>query len=489
VLNAIGVAAAVAVIVAPLTALDPGFILSFGATFAIVAAVRRLAPPSDPRGRRRARWWVRAVSGAWLAIRMLGAATLCAEIALAPVGARLFGRVSLAGLLLNFVAIPLMSIIQVAGLAAVVATSVWAPIAMGCGWIAHIATTGLLRSAALVDVAPWLVLDMPPPSWWPILAWYGAWTAMLVTRRVPVRVAASAGAAATAIVIVAGVAPAVRVPPPPPGWTRIVFLDVGQGDATLILPASGEPLLVDAGGAAGSSFDLGRRVTLPAVWAFGARRLGALALTHGDPDHIGGAPSLLRPLRPREIWEGVPVPRHQPLQRLRDQAARTGIAWLTRTAGETIHAGSLTLRVLHPPPPDWERPRVRNDDSIVIDARVGGVAILLPGDITQAVERLVAARFTPAPLTIVKAPHHGSAGSSSTPFVRALHPAAVIFSAGRRNPFGHPAPAAVARYRAAGARLFSTADEGAVVLDTDGQHAVLWCPATGRREAFTARER
>jgi competence protein ComEC len=70
-----------------------------------------------------------------------------------------------------------------------------------------------------------------------------------------------------------------------------------------------------------------------------------------------------------------------------------------------------------------------------------------------------------------------------------LHPAVVVFSAGRRNPFGHPAPLVIDRYRDAGARIFSTAEDGAVVVDTDGEHVIVWCPATGRREAFSARAR
>jgi competence protein ComEC len=127
---------------------------------------------------------------------------------------------------------------------------------------------------------------------------------------------------------------------------------------------------------------------------------------------------------------------------------------------------------------------VRNDDSIVLDARVGDVSVLLTGDITQAVERDVASRAAPAPFVVVKAPHHGSGGSSSVAFVEATRPAVVIFSAGRRNPFGHPAPAVVERYRAIGAHVFSTAEDGAVVLDSDGERVVVWCPASGRREAF-----
>jgi len=276
----------------------------------------------------------------------------------------------------------------------------------------------------------------------------------------------------------------VSVARPPVGWTRVIFLDVGQGDATLVQSSSGATVLVDAGGSPGSAFDVGRRVTLPAIWALGVSRLDALVLTHGDPDHIGGAPSLVRALRPHEIWDGIPVPGHQPMQSIRDQAARAGIRWIERRSGESLSAAGLDIRVLNPPQPDWERRRVRNDDSIVLEIRIGDVAFVLPGDITQAVEPSVASSFTDAPFVILKAPHHGSAGSSSQAFVNALHPAAVIFSAGKRNPFGHPAPAIVERYKASGARVFSTGDDGAIIVDTDGQRIEVWCPATQRRNAF-----
>src|SRR3954470_3738891 len=394
-LNALAVAAALAAVAAPLTILDAGFILSFGATTAIVVSASRIAPVvvSDRRHRR-----LRIVAmGAISAARALGAATLCAEIALAPIGARLFGRVSFAGLLLNFLAIPLMSIIQVAGLAAVAMEAVSPSLAAGCGGIAHAATAVLLWSATLVDAAPWLVLDLPPPALWVVGIWYAGWAAAFVARRPRTRRIAIGGITAAAIVMAIGpgVARSTLVPPPPAGWTRVVVLDVGQGDATLVQPAGERPFLVDAGGVPGGAFDVGRRVTLPASWAFGVRTLSALVLTHGDPDHIGGAPAILRALSPREIWDGIPVPRHEPLRRLRDAAQRAGVPWIETRAGDTTAVGSLTVRVLNPPPPDWERQKVRNDDSVVLELRIGRVALLLPGDITSAVEPAVIARFDP----------------------------------------------------------------------------------------------
>lgn len=480
--NALGVAAAVSAIGAPLTVLDPGFVLSFGATVAIVTCASRLVPAWSREPSRRTRAWRRHLV---LAACGLCAATVCAEVALAPIGARLFGRVSVAGLLLNFLAIPLMSIIQVAGLAAVAADGVSTVLGLVFGWVAHVATSALLGSASLVDAAPWLVLDLPPPAGWVMALWYLG-CAGLVTLRGRRCVAAAIALGAAGILMLAGprVAQAALVPLPPAGWTRIVFLDVGQGDATLILPPDAAPVLVDAGGVPGSSFDLGRRVTLPAAWAFGVIRLGALVLTHGDPDHVGGAPALLRALRPRVIRDGIPVLPHEPMRRLRESADRAGIPWTETRAGHAFALGSAGVRVLNPPAPDWERPKVRNDDSIVLEVRVGAVAFILPGDITRAVEPSVVAALAPAPLTIVKAPHHGSAGSSTQAFVDATRPAAVIFSAGRRNPFGHPAPAVVSRYRAVGAHVFSTADDGAVIFETDGQSVVVWTWGSEKRTSL-----
>ena len=100
---------------------------------------------------------------------------------------------------------------------------------------------------------------------------------------------------------------------------------------------------------------------------------------------------------------------------------------------------------------------------------MGQVSIILPGDIGREGETRAASYLEGAAISVLKAPHHGSATSSTREFLAALHPAAVIFSAGRANRFGHPAPVVVERYRAMGTPMFSTAEHGAVILDTDGE--------------------
>jgi competence protein ComEC len=249
----------------------------------------------------------------------------------------------------------------------------------------------------------------------------------------------------------------------------VVFLDVGQGDSALVQLPGGRNLVVDAGGLPGNSFDVGERIVAPSLRIFGVGHVDTVVLTHGDPDHIGGAAAILRRFRPGAVWEGVPVPPHAGLRELAAQAAASRVSWRTVVAGDRERAGGVEIRVLHPPRPDWERQRVRNEDSIVLELLFGDVSIVLPGDIAAEGEQAVTPLLSAAAVRVLKAPHHGSASSSTAPFLDAARPAAVVFSEGRGNRFGHPAPIVLQRYRERHALIFRTDEDGAIVLDTDGR--------------------
>jgi competence protein ComEC len=491
-LNALAVAAAVAVAWWPLTALDAGFILSFGATLGIllgtpgmVRALCQAAGIAQGRDGRRGRMVVRAARQAWLGAAGLFAATVCAELALAPAGASLFSRVTLAGLVVNFAAVPLMTVTQLGAIATLFASLAGARAAAIPGVVTDAAAWGLVESARLVDAAPWLAHEVARPAWALVIVYYAACLWLLLARR---RLPAALCAAAAYASLVALPLPLTRdAVTPRPGHLRAVFLDVGQGDATLVTLPDGRALLVDAGGIPATSFDFGGRVVAPALRALGVRRLDEMVITHADGDHIGGALSLARRFGPRVIREGAPVPPNEDLRALAAHAAVSGAAWRTVQAGDVDRVAGVDIRVWHPPIPDWERQRVRNDDSIVLEFRYGEVSIVLPGDIGRDPEAGLAPRLDLAPVVVLKAPHHGSAGSSTPAFVQATRPAAVIFSAGRHNRFGHPAPVVLQRYRAAGAEIFRTDEDGAVVVETDGREVMVWT-WSGRKEAIARRE-
>ena len=473
-LNVVAVAAALAIAAQPVTPADAGFLLSFGATIGILLGAPRFAVLLARDGQNAA-----GVSRRLLrAVFSLFVATLCAEIALAPVAATVFSRVTLAGLVVNFAAIPLMTVVQCGSMALLVAHPISRTAAEMLARLAHGSAWGLVESARLVDVAPWLARDVAAPAIWLLAVYYSCCLVAIFVPRL--RRPALGLLLVVATTIWLGIGGARAEVPSTPGVLRVAVLDVGQGDATLVVLPDGQAVLVDAGGMAGTTFDIGRRVVLPALRAFGVHRLHALVLTHGDPDHIGGAAAVLDTLPVGNVWEGIPVPPHEPLRAIRAIASARGVVWRTVRPGAVENAAGVEIRVLHPPEPDWERQRVRNDDSTVVELRYGDVSILLPGDIGREGEQAVLPLLSLGRTVVLKAAHHGSATSSSDDFLDASRPGVVIFSAGRNNYFGHPAPVVVHRFVRRGVPMFNTANDGAVLVETDGRRVTVRGWQSGR---------
>jgi competence protein ComEC len=402
-------------------------------------------------------------------------ATVAAEIMILPVTASVFMRVGMAGLLLNFVAIPAMTVVQLSGLALCAIAPWWAGGASFLSDVAHWATTALTDSASLVELAPWLSWRVPPPPGGVVLAYYLAVAlALLWSGRRGVTRSAIGAAAVCAIAMAA--APWTLLHRPPRGWLRVTVVDVGQGEAVAVQLPNRHVLLVDAGGSPGA-YDVGGRVVTPALWASGIRRLDWLAMTHGDVDHIGGAMRVAEDLRPAEIWEGVPVPQHQMVDDLR--RATGGTVWRRLFVGHQMEAAGALIDVLHPPLPDWERRRVRNDDSMVLRLRFGLVEILLTGDAGPEFESAFTRDPDSPPIRVLKVGHHGSKTSSSERFLDAYAPTAAVVSAGQGNLFGHPAPVVIGRLSQRDIDVFRTDRDGAIVIETDGRVARVRA-ATGR---------
>jgi len=463
-LNVLAVVAVIVTLADPLTVIDAGAWLSFGATFGIIVGAGRIVAWHD------ARWpepTTPALGRRWL-VGLCGA-TLAAELTLLPVAAALFNRVGIAGFVLNIVAIPMIAIVQVAGIVGIGVLGVWESGAGLAGAVARTATGVLLGSSTLVDIAPWLSWRVPPPAGVSIAAFYLTGLAWIGASRSTSRRAV--GVLFAVMVFLVAFEPATALKQPPAGSLRVTMVDVGQGDAILVQFPGGQSLLVDAGGSS-ARFDTGDRIVSPALWASGVRRLDWLAITHADLDHAGGATAVASTFTPREIWEGVPVPREAERRRLMHASP----VWRQLQRHDRLRIDDVIIEVLNPPLPDWERQRVRNEDSLVLRLRYGDVELLLTGDAGAETERVLASNSLDgehAPLRILKVAHHGSRTSSSAAFIEKFAPQVALISAGRANPFGHPAREVVERLGAIGARVFRTDRDGAAVIETDGRSVTV----------------
>jgi competence protein ComEC len=453
--HALAIASLLIVAISPLAVRDVGFVLTFGATGALLEGARRLGGLT-----------VRHPAATWLLASL--AASAAVEAALFPVSALMFSRVTSAGLILNLAAVPLMGIVQIAGIAVVCVDSA-DRLATAAGWVAYSAARGLIDSARVVEYVPWLSARVPPPSLWLLAAYY---TSLVVTLTTPglTRRLGTAGAAASVIAIIAGWPAAVSSGETAALPLRLTAFDVNQGEATLLRFPDRSTMLVDTGGAlfGNGSFDIGSRVLSPALWAQGYRRLDRLVLTHGDPDHIGGARSLIEDFSPGVLWQGIPVPNYAPLENLLARARDFGVPVIEQWRGNRMRLGDAVVRVLHPPFPDWERQRVRNDDSLVLEITFGDVAILLLGDVGASVERSIVNDLTPARHRILKVGHHGSRTSTSRELIARWRPDTAIVSCGRGNSFGHPAPEVLERLASVGATVYRTDLHGQISIETDG---------------------
>ncbi len=458
--------AGILLIVDPLSVVDAGALLTFGATAGLVAAAGLVSLDRIPA-------MLRPAAG-------LLVATIAAEASLLPVAATVFGRVTVAGLVLNFAAIPLMAAAQLAGMALVPLYLLSPGAARLAGWGAYIGAEGLVRSAELVTLAPWSTWRVAAPPPVVVAAYYAAlvvtivlWRADRVTIRAPTSAVRLRRARFAAIVAALASGAWIVVDPQltrrGDGRLHLLFVDVGQGDAALVRLPQGASLLIDAGGlSTAGGFDIGDRVVGPVLRHEGVRRLSALVLSHGDADHVGGAPAVLREFRPWDVWDGVPVPPSEAMRRLREEASAADARWTTVQRMDRVSFGEVQVAIRHPPLPDWERQDVRNEDSVVVELRWRELSVVFAGDIGLETEAAIAGDFPPARLRVLKVPHHGSLTSSTEPFVRALAPDVAVISVGRGNNFGHPSPIVLRRYEDLGTAIFRTDRDGAVSIDSDG---------------------
>ncbi len=444
--QAMAIAGGVLAAFAPLDIPNAGFVLTFGATAALLYVIRWKPPASRL---------------AWLATSV--ATSMAVEVVLLPVMAGTFSRVTVAGLALNLIAVPAMAVVQIAGLVVVCFASLDS-VSSVAGLIAHLGAEAILESARLVELAPWLSFRVPAPAAWMTVCYYAGLAGVLFIHRAIPRRTALFVLIASGLLIVTGY----RFPHDVTGL-RLTMVDVGQGEAMVLQVAGRHALVIDTGGRPfGSNFDIGGRVLEPALWARSLMSLDSLLITHGDPDHIGGAVPLIDDFHPRALWQGIPVARAAPLQEVLTRAAASGAAIEQRLAGEAHRFGDARIIVLYPPVPDWERPRVRNDDSVVLEVIYGDVALLLTGDIGSEVERQIVPHLIAAKTRILKVAHHGSRTSTSQTLLDAWQPDVALISCGRGNPFGHPAPEVIARLQRAGVHIYRTDLDGEITLDTDG---------------------
>lgn len=474
-INTLAVAALVIVAVHPPTLFSISFQLSFLAVFFIVYGFARLSPVRAGNGHRRGRLLTR--------IGTLFLVSVFATLGTLPIVMHYFNQVSLVGVMVNVVAVPLVGFLVVpAGLM----SALMAVVFPAAGLLGFTACAHLLAFAMQIigffSSLPWAAVKTVTPGILEIAAYYiilgGLFALAPGVRSLPKGSASRRWVAAAVLTAVAIMIGDVIYWSHTRFWSkdlRVTMLDVGQGSAALLELPGGYNVLVDGGGFSdNSTFDVGGRIVAPYLWSRKIRTIDSIVLSHPNSDHLNGLTYIAEHFNVKNAWtNGEPSsskgyglfvetlennnvfqPRFELLERKRS-------------------INGVDLEFLYPEKDFLERRkrepwRKTNNNSLVLKVTYGKHAILFPGDLMADGEAAIG-QLVPDVLasTVLIAPHHGSRSSSTPGFVSRVNPEIVVVSAGWRNRFKFPHTEVLERFTRRGSRVYRTDLDGAVRLISD----------------------
>lgn len=410
--------------------------------------------------------------------------------------AETFHRVSYAGVGLNALAIPVMTLLLAAALPAVLVATV-AP-ALG-PWLGSLLAPVMRLLFALTDLPnlpAWLSYRVPgPPPW---VAWGFALAAVAAAWSVRRRARAfwaSLGALAVFALLISLYPFAPRLPQ---GALEVSALDCGGGGALFVVLPDQTTLLAGACGGRSRSgrdsgseekrWDPGEEIVSPYLWSRGVRRIDILVVTGA---HLAGFAAVMRNFHVGEFWQtansSTPA-----LQALLEQVRRRGVALRELRSGDLVMRGDTSLRVVWSPPPAVgtatppHRRRPVDDASAILRIAHDQASLLVSGNTGAGAEEELARSAAPVESHVFAIVSRGLRPSVDAEFLARVSPRVVLWAGESGARSDGRAPEGLDQLRAAGVRFFRTDLDGAVTVEMKGTELSVHTYRTAVREGITA---
>ncbi|MFH1853417.1 MAG: DNA internalization-related competence protein ComEC/Rec2 [Candidatus Neomarinimicrobiota bacterium] len=454
--NLIACAAFALLLVDPTYIHDLGFMLSFTAVLSIVYfynLFERILPE---------RWRVSRIENKWLKfIWGLFLVSLSAQIGTLPFTVLFFQRIPIISLVANVIIVPLVGILVALGFALLLLG--WIPGAgFAIGNSVWLLAEIIIQLARLFAAVPLASVAVAAPDLGDLLL-YLAGLAFIFLLIQPNHRRLAVFPILSILLIVT--------------WSRVLnrselevlFLDVGQGDATIIRFDDGRTMLIDAGDRTFAR-DAGEAVVVPVARYLGIKKFDYVVMTHPHSDHIGGLPTVLETLAVDTVWDTDADYHSHLYTELRQGFGERGVVCRYPQRGDQLRLGPITaLQVLAPDSVFSRGERNVNNWSIVLRLVHGETTFLFTGDLEYEGDCLLIPLGKCLDSDVLKIAHHGSITGTTDELIAAVSPQLALISVGRRNKFSHPSPAVLQRLDAAQVRTWRTDNSGALWLGSDGR--------------------
>ena len=251
------------------------------------------------------------------------------------------------------------------------------------------------------------------------------------------------------------------------GKMIIYFIDVGQGDSTLIRTAKNKTILIDGGGSENSSFDVGEKTLLPYLLDRKITVLDYVVISHFDTDHCGGILYLMEHLKVKNIIISKQGKGSSNYNKFKNIMLDKGISVIFVKKGDKIKIDNETYMDILFPGNNFISDNILNNNSIVTKICYNNFSILFTGDVEEIAENEICSQYNTTnklKANILKVAHHGSKTSSTAEFIKMVKPQIALIGVGEKNKFGHPNDGVIQRLKNMNTKIYRTDKMGEIVI-------------------------
>lgn len=251
---------------------------------------------------------------------------------------------------------------------------------------------------------------------------------------------------------------------------KIHFIDVGQGDSTLIVTPQNKTILIDGGGSS-SEFDVGKNTLVPYILDRGFTQIDIIIISHFDQDHVGGIMTVLQELKVKKVYISKQVEKSENYEKFLDIVSNKKIKVYEVVSGNKIHIEkNLYIDILWPTN-NQITTNILNNNAIVCNLHYKNFSMLFTGDIEKIAETEILEKYSKTPqflkANILKVGHHGSKSSSISEFLNTVKPQIAVIGVGKNNKFGHPNSEVLQRLENINSKIFRTDLNGEITIEVN----------------------
>lgn len=441
----ISVAALITLIFNPYSLLDLGFQLSYGGTIGIIIFIKRIQEKKSN-------------SKVINYIKQMALVSIYANIIIIPIMMYHFNTVSFTFIISNIMASPILGIIVITGFLFIIASITVKPLTRLIAIFIKPILSILIKISQICSKLPFSNILVVTPYMFNVISYYA-----IILYCIKSKKNNKCKIIICLLIVLILINFIIYIFPQK---LRIFFIDVGQGDSTLIITPDKKTVLIDGGGS--DSFDVGEKVLLPYLLDRRILKIDYVLISHFDTDHCGGILTIMEKVKVKNIIISEQAEHSENYERFKKLMIHKKIRLIEVKKGDKIKIGRYSEFKILFPTSRLLSENPLNNNSIVAQFNYNNFKMLFTGDIEKLAEQqILKAEKAEIRADILKVAHHGSKTSSIPEFIKAVRPKIALIGVGKNNTFGHPNQQTIKNLENIKCRIYRTDLQGEIIIKID----------------------